>query len=135
MRDEPAASDVESLLRNADGAVRLSAANAAEVIDVMARIFGIDVDQTRNALSVLEGGRLRFEVVDSVIGFRAGELRARHYDRAASPLSLADCIALATAITLDEPLATADVPLANAARSEGVKVVALPNSRGERPTT
>ena len=48
---------------------------------------------------------------------------------------MADCIALATAIVLQEALATSDRPLAGAAQVEGVDVLRLPNSNGVRPLT
>jgi rRNA-processing protein FCF1 len=40
---------------------------------------------------------------------------------------------LSTAISLGRALATSDAALATAARSEGVDVLALPNSRGQAP--
>jgi predicted nucleic acid-binding protein len=44
-----------------------------------------------------------------------------------------DCVALATAQLLHEPLATADAALAASAKSEGTSLIPLPNSRGQRP--
>lgn len=111
----------------------ISALNLAEVIDVMARIFARTPADTRNAVALLEDGGLHIASVDAQIGIAAGELHARYYDRKASPLSMADCIALATAVRLREPLATSDPPLAAAARAEGVAIVALPDANGRRP--
>ena len=42
-------------------------------------------------------------------------------------------MALATAMSLGEPLATSDPPLAAAARAEGVMVIGLPDTKGRRP--
>jgi len=50
-----------------------------------------------------------------------------------SPLSLADCLALATAIDLGDALATSDRALAALARRYQLTVVALPDSRGRKP--
>ncbi len=61
------------------------------------------------------------------------ELRAKHYHRERRPVSIADCICLATALRLKEDLATTDPALAAVAREEGVTVVALPDSSGQRP--
>lgn len=69
--------------------------------------------------------------VDQRIARRAAELRARHYDRRDSALSLADCMALATVAGGDD-FATSDGPLAAAARTEGLEVIPLPNSAGAR---
>ena len=71
--------------------------------------------------------------VDESLAGRAGELRARHYRRSVSDVSLADCTALATSLSLATPLATSDPALAQAARAEGCAVVALPDARGVRP--
>jgi predicted nucleic acid-binding protein len=44
------------------------------------------------------------------------------------PISLADCVALATARALHEPLVTSDAVLIEVARSEGCEVIGLPDS-------
>ncbi len=100
----------------------------------MTRIFERPVDATITALAILQTGGLEVVSADAAIGFSAGELHARHYDRNSSPLSMADCIALATALVLQEPLATADRTLATAARAEGIAVLPLADSGGRRPT-
>ncbi len=109
--------------------------NAAEILDVMTRIYGRSVAATMTALAMLETAGLQVQVVDGAIGISAGELHARHYDRKSSPLSMADCMALATAAAVGEALATSDRPLAAAALIEGIGVLGLPDSTGERPPT
>jgi len=99
----------------------------------MTRIFERPVDGTLNALAMLEAGGLEVVAVDVSIGLDAGELHAHHYHRESSPLSMADCVALAVAAALQEPLMTSDRPLAEAARAEGVEVLPLPDSTGRRP--
>lgn len=111
----------------------VSAINLAEVVDVMARIYGRTPAETLDALALLESGGLRVAPVDADIGLDAGALHAQHYDRRTSALSMADCVALATARMLQEPLATSDPALAAAARASGVVVVVLPDRRGRRP--
>jgi predicted nucleic acid-binding protein len=86
-----------------------------------------------NALLLLEAGGLRIVPVDADLGVDAGELHARLYDRRASPLSMADCVALATALSFNEPLATSDPPLALAAQNERVAVIRLGDSSGQAP--
>ncbi len=122
-------------MREPSRPARVSAANVAEIVDVMTRIYERPIAATMTALAMLETAGLQTQVVDAEIGLSAGELHARHYDRRASPLSMADCIALATAIALQEALATSDRPLAAAALVEGVDVLSLPNSNGVRPLT
>ena len=111
----------------------VSAINLAEVVDVMTRIYGRTQAESLDALSLLESGGLRIASVDAVIGLDAGALHAQHYDRRTSALSMADCVALATARVLREPLATSDPALAAAARASGVVVLPLPDARGRLP--
>jgi predicted nucleic acid-binding protein len=113
--------------------VSVSAINLAEVIDVMTRIYHRTPAETLDALALLESGGLRFASVDSKIGLEAGTLHAQHYDRRTSALSMADCVALATARVLKEPLVTSDPALAAAARATDVVVIPLPDRRGRRP--
>jgi predicted nucleic acid-binding protein len=99
----------------------------------MTRIYHRVPADTMHALVLLKSGGLQIMPVDGDLGITAGELHARHYDRRKSPLSMADCMALATAMTLGEPLATSDPPLAAAALSEGVVIIGLPDTKGRRP--
>ncbi len=130
---EAAGADVEDLLRGRDGRARISAANLAEVIDRLVRVHGLDLAEVHRQLGLIEPASLGIVPVDKGIGQRAGELRARHYHREGSAVSLGDCLATATAIAVSEPLATPDPALAAMARAEGVEVVALPDSQGRRP--
>lgn len=123
---------MEPLLRDPQPS-RISALNAGEVVDVMTRIFGRSPDAVLDALTLLEVGGLELVPVSPAIGIDAGRLHARFYDRRTSQLSMADCVALATASELGEALATSDPPLAAAARSLEIAVIALPDSRGRRP--
>ncbi len=100
----------------------------------MTRIYHRTSVETMDALALLEAGGLQVIPVDGDIGIDAGQLHARFYDRRTSPLSMADCVALATARSFDDPLATSDPPLATAARAEGVEIVPLPDTQGRRPT-
>ena len=105
----------------------------AEVVDVMERIYGRSSAATVESLMLLESGGLRVAHVDGDIGIEAGALHGRHYDRKNSALSMADCVARATARVLGEPLATADRALATAAAASGVTIVPLPDALGRRP--
>jgi predicted nucleic acid-binding protein len=120
-------------LRHPTGPARISALNLAEVIDVMVRTYRRSRAETADALNLLESGGLLIAGVDADIGTSAGELHAWHYDRKTSPLSMADCVAVATAAALGEPLATSNPPLAAAAHAEGVTVIGLQDANGRRP--
>ncbi|HUY98623.1 MAG TPA: PIN domain-containing protein [Verrucomicrobiae bacterium] len=130
---EPAAGDVEALLRSPDADARITAVNLAEVIDRLVRTGGVAGPAVAESLSSLEDGGLVVVSVDAALGRAAGALRARHYRRRDSAVSLADCVALAAARIVNGALATSDPALARAARLDGVGVLALPDSLGIRP--
>jgi len=130
LRDEPAAKEVTELLR---GATVLSAVNATEVVDQLVRVYGRNADDVHADLALLEHVGLRSTPVTAEIGLAAGRLRARHYQRQAMAVSLADCVAAATALSFDRPLATADPALATLTRREGGQVHGLPDTAGRLP--
>jgi len=125
--------DVERLLRDPADPASTSAANLAEVIDVLVRAHGNPPEDVRERLDWLTASGLEVQAVNRSLGLLAGELRARFYHRQQRPLSLADCIALAAALTASGALATSDPPLATTARELGVRVHALQDARGVRP--
>lgn len=130
LRDEPCAAEVSALL---GGPCRLTAVNAAEVLDRLVRVFGRDPDDVHAHLAMLELQGMHIETVSAALGLRAGDLRAKHYHRDRSALSLADCVAAAAALAAAVPLATSDPPLAALVKAEGGRVCALPDSMGRRP--
>ncbi|MFN2389468.1 MAG: PIN domain-containing protein [Actinomycetota bacterium] len=128
---EPCAREVERLLRSRQTAI--TAANLTEVVDVMVRVLGNDLDAVEARLVPLLATTLPVVAIGEVEARRAAEIRISYYDRRDAPLSLADCLLLATASVLDAAVATSDVPLSRSARSEGLDVVALKDSAGRRP--
>lgn len=131
LRGEPAEDEVERLLLS--GAQRISATNLTEVIDQLVRVWGHSFDEVIERLYWLAADGLEVVDVDIERGALAGYLRARCYNRRDHAISLADCHALATALALDDSIATADPAVAAVAREEHVAVVALPDSTGRRP--
>lgn len=103
----------------------ISAVNVAEVIDVIARGHERDAEEVSERIDWLVAGGLVVVPVTDDVARSAGALRSREYHRSRNPLSLADCVALATAMSRGEPLATADRPLAETARRNHVRVVRL----------
>ena len=130
LRAEPCAGEVEALLRTT---TTLSAANAAEVVDQLARVYGSDPDDVHADLALLENAGMHLAPVTADLGLLAGRLRAKHYHRDRAAVSLADCIAAATALTSGQPLATSDPALAGLVRAEGGTIHGLADSRGATP--
>lgn len=129
LRDEPAAGEVEALLRRGETAV--TAINLAEALDVLERVDGVPRARLDELTGPLVAESLALVEVDERLARDGASLRARHYHRTRSPLSLADCVLLAAASGAS--LATADQPLARAARTERIDVRALQDARGRRP--
>jgi len=128
--DEPAAAEVESLIREHD--CRVSTVNLAETVDVSQRVHSLSLGELSGILGPLFPDDVLLVSAQEVHAWAAADIRARHYSRR-SPLSLADCFLIAHGSLDEDGLATSDAPLAEAARAEGVPVTALPNSAGRRP--
>jgi len=127
---DPAAGEVGGLI--ADGDVAVAASNLAEAADRLARIHQIEVRRTRAAVdSLQQSTRLRVRAVEPAHGWRAAELRAKHYHRTRCPLSLGDCLLLAAAGEVDR-IATSDPHLLATASRESIGWIALSDSRGRR---
>jgi PIN domain nuclease of toxin-antitoxin system len=131
--NEPSHGEVAALLRRRPSP-SISAVNLAEVIDQLVRVEGRRPDDVNDAIDLLIIGGLEVQPYWLPNSRRSALGRAVHYDRNQSPLSLADCACLATAIALKTDLATTDTALAAAARADGLEVIALPNSKGMRPS-
>ena len=130
LRNETAAESITELLHSP---TMLSAVDAAEVIDQLVRVYGRDPDDVHADLAVLSHAGMHLSPVSADVGILAGRLRARHYHRERMAVSLADCVAAATALSTGRPLATADPALAAMIRAEGSSLHALPDSAGRLP--
>jgi PIN domain nuclease of toxin-antitoxin system len=130
LRGEQAAVDVAALLRSR---TVLSSVNAAEVLDQLVRVFGRDPDDVHADLALLSHSGMDIAPVPGDLALAAGRLRARHYHRMRMAVSLADCVAAATALDRRRPLATSDPALAALIRAEGGLVHGLPDSKGQLP--
>jgi PIN domain nuclease of toxin-antitoxin system len=130
LRAETAADEVAELL---GGSTSVSALNVAEVMDQLVRVHGRDADDVHADLALLAEAGMYVLPVDAESALLAGRLRSLHYHRERRPVSLADCIAAATALRSHRSLATSDPDLAAMLRVEGGTVHALPDSAGRRP--
>ena len=123
LAEEPAADEVEALLRGGEAAI--TAVNLAEALDVLQRVQGISSERLQAVTMPLVGERMKLVPIDQRIARDAADIRARRYHRTRAPVSLADCILLA-ATGESDVLATADRPLIRVAEAENVQVKTLP---------
>jgi uncharacterized protein with PIN domain len=129
--DEPAADQVEGILR--DGDARVVVVNLAEAVDVCSRVRNLSIEEVRAAVEpLILGNVLSLAVSDEPQAWLAAEIRSEHYDRKSAALSMADCFLLAHGVTDGGPIATSDPPLASVAAVLELEVVGLPDSSGKR---
>jgi predicted nucleic acid-binding protein len=119
LAQEQAEPEVKRLLRRGD--VAMPSVNLAEAIDYLERREKIAEEELRPLIE-----QLPFEVLplDEPTAWSAARLRARHYHRRRRPVSLADCVLVASSKAGDE-VATNDPAVLDMARDEGVKVRVL----------
>jgi len=122
---EPAREEVAELLRTGECAI--PAACLSEVVDSLMRKHGVDRLSLSERLGPLLDEVLTVLPIDTRLAWRAGELRAAHYHRADSSLSLADCLLLASAGP-DDRVATADGAVIALAEKLGIATIPLTNS-------
>lgn len=131
LASQPAEDEVAKLLQEGDCAV--PAACLSEVIDRMVRVFGVEPPILSERLGALIDEALPVLPLEQRSAWRAGELHAAHYHRTRSPLSLADCLLLATAEPGDK-IASADGVVIATARKLKLATIPLLDSKGGRPT-
>jgi predicted nucleic acid-binding protein len=117
---EPAAPAVRQLLRGGDCAI--PTVNLAEAGQRLFRVSDVRREELEQVV-----GSLPIDVVPFTRphAWRAAELRAAHYRRADSAVSLADCCLVAVATPADR-VATADPAVLRMAAAEGIGTIALP---------
>lgn len=130
LRREPAGPEVAGLLRGRECATPTTC--VTEVVDIMLRISGADPERLSERLGALLDESVDVLELGTNVAWRAGRLRAQHYDRKDTDLSLADCVLLATAGPEDE-IATSDRAVAATARRLGIDLTPLLDSKGKRP--
>ena len=124
VKGEPTAGVVANALR-IDQLASISALNVAEVIDRLVRTEGYSVAEVSSVFEQAIDAGLRVIDVTNTIGRAAGSLRAKHYKRAQGSLSMADCIALATAKEQGSTLMTGDRMMIDVARAEEIEIAEL----------
>jgi predicted nucleic acid-binding protein len=125
---EPAAGEVQELLRSGAAMTTL---NLAEAIDRLKRRYDLEIERTRPVIEGLLAKSLTLLPLGAAQAWRAGEIRAAHYHRSRCPISLADAVLVASA-PAGGRIASSDGPLLRVAASEGIATAALPDSQGRR---
>lgn len=128
---QPAENEVSALIRAGNCAV--PGPCLAEVVDKLVRKHKVEPSKVSEVLGPLVDERLPVVATDRRIAWRAGELHAEHYDRKRAPLSLADCVLLATAGAEDD-IASSDGVVIEVAKKLGLGVIGLPASDGTMPS-
>ncbi len=95
------------------------------------RVDGRSPDEVNDALDLLIAAGMDVDPFWLTHARRAGLIRAEHYHRTRSPISLADAACIATAGLLASDLATSDAALARVADVMGIGVVRLRDSTGK----
>lgn len=129
--DEPAAAEVERLATKGNCAI--TSVNLAEVVDHLTRTRRTAEGRVEEALKVFVGTQIKVVMVSENDGWRAGKLRASHYNRRDRALSLGDSVLLAVAANREYAIATSDSVVTSIAADEQLTVVPLPNSAGKLP--
>jgi predicted nucleic acid-binding protein len=119
LAEEPAADEVEAILRRGEAAI--TAINLAEALDVLQRVQKVPRERLDAVTVPLIQESVELVPVEESTAREAAHIRARHYHRTRTPVSLADCVLIAAGKSADA-LATADEPLMRVARAEGVQV-------------
>ena len=126
LRGEPGRHEVVGTLA---GECVMNVLNRAEVIDRLAR-HGAVADDVAADLDTLG---ITFQPLSIEVADRAATLRSLHYHRAERPLSMADCVVIATAMISGASVATSDVHLAITCKKIGCEVVEVANAMGHYP--
>ena len=129
LRGEPAAEDVEVLLRRDPGA-SLTVLGVAEVLDRLIRLG--DVEEEEAVLDLAQLSLADPEPLGASVATAAGMLRARRYHRTKCAVSLADCVAAEAARSSGTAVATSDPHLLEVCAAEGIAIEVLPDNQGHR---
>lgn len=128
---DPSTTIFEDLFRGPDVG-RVSTINVAEVVDVLIRTHGIDQADVIDAIDILIEGGMTIDGLSARQALAAGAIRARHFDRRTRAVSMADCVVVALAAEVGEPIASTDGALLEMAAAEGVAT--MDPSRWVRPS-
>lgn len=112
---------------------RMSSMTYSRVIERVARESSSTAIDVAGVIDWWIAGGLSIDPVDAGLACAAAAIRAEHYDRDHSPISLVDCHALALAVAHHAELAASDAAVLRVGRSLGLKVLPLPDQTGTVP--
>jgi PIN domain nuclease of toxin-antitoxin system len=125
---EPAAGEVQELVNRGAATTTVS---LAETVDRLTRRYDLEIDRIRTVIEGLLEESLTLLPLEAPQAWGAGEIRAAHYHRSRSPISLADAVLIASA-SAGGRIASSDAPLLTVAEREGIATAAPPDSKGRR---
>ena len=97
------------------------------------RTRGVAAETVSSKIQIWIEAGLRVVPLDWARARRAAELRSTHYHGTRTPVSLADCGAIALAEQLEAELVTSDAAMIRVAHAIGVAVIPVPDSSGRTP--
>lgn len=127
---EPVAAEVSAL--SSREPMSIAAVNLGEVVDRLQRVHDFTVGEVRSTIDPLVAAGLQLRPARADDAWRAGDLRARYYDRAGCAISLGDAFLLA-AVRRGDRVATSDPAVVAVAEAEGIATYPLPDSTGRLP--
>ena len=121
---DPASNVFDDLLQGR--VARVSTINIAEIVDVLIRKHGSVEEDVVDGIDLLVRAGLIIEALSARQALAAGAIRARYFERRTHNVSMADCVVVALAADLREPVASTDRALLSVAVAEGIPVIELP---------
>lgn len=131
--DAPGAKKIAAALDADLTMCRVSAVTYSRVIERVARESSSAAGDVAGVMDWWIAGGLTIDAVDTELAGTAAAIRAEHYHRDSTPISLVDCHAIALAVRHHAELAASDSAVLRVAKSVGLDVLALPDNTGNAP--
>ena len=129
--DRPGAKKIAAALDADLTECRVSSITYSRVIERVARESRSSARDVAGVIDWWIAGGLSVDPVDADLAAAAAAIRAEHYDRERSPISLVDCHAMALAAAHHAELAASDAGVLRVAKALGLAVLALPDQTGK----
>jgi uncharacterized protein with PIN domain len=129
--DRPGAKKIAGVLDHDLTACRVSAVTYSRVIERVARESSGAATDVAGVIDWWIAGGLSIDPVDAELACAAAAIRAEHYDRNETPISLVDCHAMALAAAHHAELAASDAAVLRVGKALGLSVRALPDHTGK----
>jgi len=130
--DRPGAKKIAAVLDADLPGCRISSVTYSRVIERVARESASSSSDVAAVIEWWIAGGLSVDPVDAELASAAAAIRAEHYDRDRTPISLIDCHAMALAASHNAELAASDAAVLRVAKAIGLTVLPLPDATGKR---